>query len=119
MFERPLGVLLTSSYREAGGTVQGTLSIADHVSCIGPLKGPNCLVVDDLADSGSTLAQVIPVIKSRYPDIREVRTAVLWQKQHSLFSPDYCVERLEGNPWIHQPFEVYDRRRPEDLKGCD
>jgi len=116
-FQRPLGVLSTSSYREVGGTVQGALSIAEHVSCIGALKGPHCLLVDDLADSGETLAQVVPVIQSRYPDIREIRTAVLWQKQQSSFRPDYCVERLEGNPWIHQPFEAYDRLRPEDLKG--
>jgi len=25
-----------------------------------------------------------------------------------VFKPDYWVDYLPDNPWIHQPFEVYD-----------
>jgi hypothetical protein len=33
----------------------------------------------------------------------------------STFTPDYSVEFLPTNPWIHQPFEGYDAMRPEQL----
>ncbi len=35
-----------------------------------------------------------------------------------MFKPDYYVEYLPDNPWIHQPFEVYDTLRPEALEGA-
>jgi hypothetical protein len=31
--------------------------------------------------------------------------------------PDFYVEHLPTNPWIHQPFEEYDHLRPSDLKA--
>jgi len=44
-----------------------------------------------------------------------VRTAVIWYKASSSFTPDFFVEYLPTNPWIHQPFEVYDAMGPESL----
>ncbi len=35
LFDKPLGVLFTSSYREAGGTTQSSLLIAEHLSSAG------------------------------------------------------------------------------------
>lgn len=29
--------------------------------------------------------------------------------------PDYHVQYLETNPWIHQPFEEWDTVRPHNL----
>ena len=58
LFNVPLAVLSTSSYREAGGTVRGELDISAHIaSTAGPLAG-NILLVDDLVDSGVTLQTV-------------------------------------------------------------
>jgi hypothetical protein len=34
-----------------------------------------------------------------------------------MFKPDFYVGYLADNPWIHQPFEVYDTLRPEHLKA--
>ena len=34
-----------------------------------------------------------------------------------MFKPDYHVDYLPDNPWIHQPFEVYDTMRPADLRA--
>jgi hypothetical protein len=31
--------------------------------------------------------------------------------------PDYYVAYLPDNPWIHQPFEIYDNLRPQGLKA--
>lgn len=40
---------------------------------------------------------------------------MIWTKGLSTFSPDYSVEFLPSNPWIHQPFEGYDSLNPEKL----
>ena len=37
------------------------------------------------------------------------------EKKDSTFEPDFCAERLEGNPWIVQPFEHYEEIKVEDL----
>ncbi len=116
LFALPLGVLFTSSYREGGGTEQSSLQIADAISSASPLPGPRWLLVDDMVDSGATFAQVLPVLKARYPHVSEIRSAVLWGKGHSVITPDFVVEELPHNPWIHQPFERYDTVRFDDLK---
>jgi hypothetical protein len=40
---------------------------------------------------------------------------VIWTKGVSSFTPDFSVEYLPTNPWIHQPFEAYDTTRPANL----
>ena len=76
---------------------------------------PRVLLVDDLADSGHTLNAVIHQLRTNYQPISELRSAVIWTKALSTFTPDYSVEYLATNPWIHQPFESYDALRPEQL----
>ena len=115
VFDRPLGVLFTSSYRENAGTTQSRLLIADHMSSAAPLPGSRWLLADDLVDSGGTLVEVIPALKQRFPQVQEVRSAVVWRKGASVAEPDYYVEYLPTNPWIHQPFEGYDALRPAQL----
>ncbi len=73
------------------------------------------LLVDDLADTGKTLAAVIDQLRNNYQPITELRSAVIWTKGVSAFKADYSVEFLPTNPWIHQPFEGYDAMRPEQL----
>lgn len=107
VYDMPLAILSTSSYREAKGTVQSTLDIAECVTGVSRLEG-RVLLVDDMVDSGKTIKEVIEVLKQRYPEITEIRVAVLWYKSHSVLKPDWYVEYLPDNPWIHQPFESYD-----------
>ena len=116
MFDRPLGVIFTSSYREEEGTRQSRLMIAEHMSSAQPLPAGNWLLVDDLVDSGATLVEVLPELQRRYPQVKEIRSAVIWRKGASIAEPDYFIENLPTNPWIHQPFEEYDHMRPADLK---
>jgi len=105
----------TSSYRAEAGTVQGKLDIARYITTPkGEIAG-RVLLVDDLADSGHTLNAVIDMLKNNYAPITELRSAVIWTKAVSVFTPDYSVEFLPTNPWIHQPFEAYDNLRPEQL----
>ncbi len=117
IFDVPLAILSTSSYREAAGTTQGRLDIAQYITMAdGQLSG-RVLLVDDLVDSGITLEKVGQHICSGYIDVTEVRSAVLWYKACSKLKPDYYVEYLETNPWIHQPFEEYDTLRPHNLSA--
>jgi len=115
IFDKPLAIMSTSSYRADAGTVQGKLDIARFITTPkGEIAG-KVLLVDDLADSGLTLKAVINQLRNNYPPITELRSAVIWTKAISIFTPDYCVDYLPTNPWIHQPFEGYDNMRPEQL----
>ncbi len=115
IYDLPLAILATSSYREAAGHKQGELDIAQYITMTrGELSG-NVLLVDDLVDSGVTLAKVQQHLKERYPGVTAVRSAVLWYKGCSNVKPDYYVQHLPTNPWIHQPFEEWDSVRPNTL----
>ncbi len=115
VYSMPLSVLSTSSYRAMAGTVQGELSISNSITGVETLKG-RLLLVDDMVDSGVTINKVIEHLKREFPEITEIRVAVLWWKAHSVCTPDYFVSYLEGNPWIHQPFEAYDDLGIERLR---
>jgi len=111
IFDKPLGVMTTSSYRASGGTVQGNLKIGSQISAAEEVTRGRVLLADDLVDSGDTLQAVLPELRRRYPAMGEIRTAVLWYKSVSVCRPDYYAQFLETSPWIHQPFEAYE--------GCD
>jgi hypothetical protein len=117
IYELPLAILSTHSYTSEGGTVRGQLIIAEHMTMTAPRLGDRVLLVDDMVDSGHTLEAVHRELPARFPHITDIRTAVVWYKQCSAFKPDYYVSYLADNPWIHQPFEVYDTLRPEGLKA--
>ena len=57
----------------------------------------------------------VNMLKTNYSPITELRSAVIWTKGVSSFKPDFSVEYLPTNPWIHQPFEGYDSMRPAQL----
>jgi hypothetical protein len=97
---------------------QGTLVFSREMSStVQDMKG-NILLCDDLSDTGVTLNKSIDWLK-KYPPlkgkIKNIKTAVLWKKKDSTFEPDFCAQRLDGNPWIVQPFERYEEVRIEDL----
>jgi hypoxanthine phosphoribosyltransferase len=115
VFDKPLAIMSTSSYRADAGTVQGHLDIARFITTPkGEIAG-RVLLVDDLADTGHTLQAVVEQLRNNYKPITELRTAVIWTKGVSSFAPDYSVDYLPTNPWIHQPFEPYDSMRPQAL----
>ncbi|NYT61314.1 phosphoribosyltransferase [Alcaligenaceae bacterium] len=117
IYDVPLGILATSSYREAAGTQQGQLDIAKFITITrGTLDG-RVLMVDDMVDTGLTFTRVRDHLQAQFPAITELKTAVLWWKGHSQVTPDFFVEKLPTNPWIHQPFEDYDSIRPHQLEA--
>ena len=115
IYEKPLAILSTHSYAAESGTVRGDLVIAEHMTMTAPKLGNHVLLVDDMVDSGHTLAKVVATLPVRFSTIASMKTAVLWWKACSVFRPDFHVDYLPDNPWIHQPFEIYDKMRPQDL----
>ena len=79
--------------------------------------GGRLLLCDDLSDTGVTLQKSINWLHNyqAIKNIESIKTAVLWKKKDSTFEPDYCAQRLDGNPWIVQPFENYEEVRIEEL----
>ena len=115
IFDVPLAILSASSYREEAGTVQGHLDIARHITLNkGPLAG-KILLVDDLVDSGITLAKIQDHLRLHFPAVTELKSAVIWYKACSSVRPDFYLDYLATNPWIHQPFEEYDSLRAQQL----
>lgn len=115
IFNVPLAIMSTSSYRDDHGTKQGHLDIAHYITTPQGQIAGRVLLVDDLADTGKTLEEVIAMLRTKYPAITDLRSAVLWTKGISSFTADYSVDYLPSSPWIHQPFESYDTMRPEQI----
>jgi hypoxanthine phosphoribosyltransferase len=115
IYDMPLAILAATSYRAAAGTQQGDLDISEFITMTGGTLKDNLLLIDDLVDSGVTLMRVIDHLHRRYPAIAEIRTGVIWYKACSACRPDFFVQYLPTNPWIHQPFEVYDAMGPAKL----
>lgn len=116
LFNQPLAILASSSYGGPGGTVRGSITFSQDLAMTTANLGSHVLVVDDLVDSGITLQKSLVWLDRRYGFyLEEVRTAVLWHKAQSVIKPDYAVQYLDSNPWIHQPFEQYERMTPSAL----
>lgn len=116
IFKQPLAIISTQSYTGEGGMERGAITVAEHMTMTTPGLGDRILLVDDLVDSGITLEVVRDHLAEKYA-VREIRTAVLWYKACSRFKPDYFVDYLADNPWIHQPFEPYDVMSPQALES--
>ena len=66
IFDKPLAIMSTSSYRADAGTIQGHLDIARFITTPkGEIAG-RVLLVDDLADTGHTLKAVLDQLKNNY-----------------------------------------------------
>ncbi|KST66770.1 phosphoribosyltransferase [Mastigocoleus testarum] len=116
IYQQPLAILATSSYSDCGKQQRGQLIFSNHLTMASKELGSQILLVDDLVDSGVTLRETIPWLHSNSESpIVEIRTAVIWYKDCSVFTPDYYVDYLLDNPWIHQPFEGYEFINPAEL----
>lgn len=114
LYHKPLGILFTSSYDD--NQSQREFRIAQHLTMIQPTLKGRILMVDDIADSGITLEETLNWLTSHYSDtIEDIRIGVIWHKERSIVKPDYCARYFPDNPWIHQPFSVYEHMTPADL----
>ncbi len=108
IFKKPLAILSASSYDD--NVRRSRLAFGKSISMTTPTLGDKVLLVDDLVDSGMTLGQTIIWLNEHdHYDVSEIKTAVIWYKAVSAIAPDFYVDYLDSSPWIHQPFEKYDR----------
>lgn len=115
IYNKPLAILSASSYGGSQNRVRGEIIFSHHLTMITETLGNRVLLVDDLVDSGVSLRSSMHWLEERYGNELEIRTAVLWYKAHSVITPDYYVDYLPANPWIHQPFEPYENISPNEL----
>ena len=117
----PTAYLVIQSYHGKGmEDKQGDLTFARDLSSIAKNKDfERILLVDDLSDTGLTLNKSIEWLKKYEPIkdyIKEIKTACLWKKKSSTFTPDFCPVMLDSDPWIVQPTEHFEEIRIEDIK---
>jgi hypoxanthine phosphoribosyltransferase len=116
IYDLPLAILATSSYGGTGNQMRGSITFSLDLTKTTANLGSHVLLVDDLVDSGVTLEKTLTWLDRKYGFyVEEVRTAVLWYKECSIIAPDYYVDYLPDNPWIHQPFEEYEKISPAEL----
>lgn len=116
LYRQPLAILSTASYGGKDNRQRGKIRFSQHLASIESNLGDKILLVDDLVDSGISLVESIEWLRDHYgTEITEIRTAVIWCKNTSVIIPDYYVDYLPNNPWIHQPFEHYERFTIKEL----
>ena len=119
IFDKPLAILSTSSYgsfSEENHPTRSKIIFSEHLAMLEESLAGNILLVDDLVDSGISLRESKNWLRDRYgEEITEIRTAVIWYKSCSAIAPDYYVDYLPDNPWIHQPFERYESMTVDQL----
>ena len=109
----PTAYIVIQSYSGKGiEDKQGKLMFAREISSLAVPKDFNkVLLVDDLSDTGLTLNKSIEWLKNYNPikdHIEVIKTACLWKKKSSTFTPDFCSVLLNHDPWIVQPTEHYE-----------
>lgn len=65
---------------------------------LGPLAGRSILLVDDICDSGRTLAVLSEMLLGK--GAKEVRSAVLVDRREGEYSPHYCAFEYPGKEWF-------------------
>lgn len=116
IYDQPLAILATSSYGGSGNQERGSIIFSRDLTMTTANLGSRVLLVDDLVDSGITLQETLTWLDRHYgSQIEQVKTAVLWYKACSVAVPDFFVDYLAESPWVHQPFETYEKMNPADL----
>ena len=120
IFKLPTAYIVIQSYSGKGiEDKQGELIFSREISSIASERDfKRVLLVDDLSDTGLTLNKSIDWLKNYDPIknfITEIKTACLWKKKSSKFTPDFCPILLASDPWIVQPTEHYEEIDIKDI----
>ena len=98
------GVTTVESYQGRQKSKKHKVSL--HISMIGEI-GPKSqiLLVDDIADSGESLIEVIKVLKKLGCKESHVDTATLHYKAQSKFKPTFYGKEVANYDWLNYPWE--------------
>lgn len=94
----PISSITIQSYTDI--QQQGEVKITGALS--ERIDNKRVLLVDDIADTGTTLKRAVSYLKEFDP--KTITTATLFYKPHSSVRPDYFAKQT--TQWILQPFEV-------------
>jgi hypoxanthine phosphoribosyltransferase len=126
LLDMPLrvGVVRTSSYR---GTERGSLSINSEMML--DISGRDVLLIDDIFDTGHTLAKVVELLNDYGPT--SLRSAVLLRKtgrQEVVYQPDFVGFQIPDEFVVGYGLDYNDEYRnlpylaalePSDLPGAE
>lgn len=101
-FNVPLAVIFAKSYYQREKVELVTSPLLSPI-----LPQGEILLVDDISDTGETLYKIKKGLLEDNTKIFNVKTAVIWKKQKSIFIPDFFVEEI-SDKWIDQPIEEFD-----------
>ena len=68
---------------------------------VSDFQGLSILIADDVADTGETLKLVQEFVA---PHVQQARSAVLYEKPHSVIKPDYSWQKTDK--WINFPWST-------------
>ena len=78
---------------------------------------PDTLIIDDICDSGVTLANFYKTYQDEFAFPFDIKTAVLHYKpQTSVFEPTLFANQWSSNNWIIYPWERKDSKSIQDYK---
>lgn len=126
LLDMPLrvGVVQTSSYQ---GTERGRLTI--NAAMMPEISGRDVLLIDDIFDTGHTLAKVVELLKEHHPT--SLRSAVLLRKtgrQEVVYQPDFVGFQIPDEFVVGYGLDYNDEYRnlpylaalePVDLPGAE
>jgi hypoxanthine phosphoribosyltransferase len=93
----PISTFTIQSYMDI--KKQGEVKITKPLAT--PLDGKQILLVDDVADRGTTIVRAIEYLKMFTP--KKINTLTMYYKPHSIYKPDYYA-RVTSD-WIIFPYE--------------
>ena len=118
IYEQPLAILSTHSYAAEGGTIRGELVIAEHMTMTTPRLGDTRAARRRHGRFGSHARggarRAAEALSAHHG---AARPPCCGGRRARCSSPTIYVDYLPDNPWIHQPFEVYDTLRPDALRA--
>jgi uncharacterized protein len=89
-------VSLRAQHWGVTATPDGTAKLTEGLS--GPVEGQKVLVVDDITDTGESLALAAAHIAEQHPS--RLETAAFLHIAHSKFIPTYFAEEIPRGAWV-------------------
>jgi hypothetical protein len=81
---------------------QGEIKITEPLKS--PIKGKSILLVDDVADSGTTLKRALSYLNGFKP--KKITTVTMFFKPRSVYRPDFFAKQIANTKWIIFPYET-------------
>lgn len=94
----PIATVTLSSYNNLGKTKEPKVTQEVSVN----ITDRKILVLDEISDTGETLHVLEKYLSAMQP--RQLKTATLFVKPHTTFTPDYHV--MNTDKWIIFPYEL-------------